>query len=181
MAVHDYTQELDDLMGEDERWAYCEAPYDRYVVTSLGRVYSLKGRSGPRTISIHANNRGHVVIGLSHKGARRTFCLHTLVAQAFVTKGQGREVGHLDGDSKNCAADNLYWQTSEQRCYERAMRGNWPNRKLTQEQAEEIRRRYGAEDVTQIQLAREYDLSHTCVQRIVKGDAYKEPKHLRTR
>lgn len=176
---NDYSQELDELMEEGERWTYCEAPYTRYAVTSFGKVYSLKGRFGPKTISIHQNNRGHVVIGLSDQGSRRTFCLHTLVAQAFVTRGSGKEVGHLDGDPKNCSADNLYWQTSEQRCYERAQRGNWPNRKLSQSQAEEIRRRYDAEKITQVQLAEEYGLSHTCVQRIVKGDAYKEPKHLR--
>lgn len=172
-------EELDTLMQPGELWRLCPPPFDRYAVTSFGNVYSLKGRNGPRQITLHQNNRGHVTVGLSHKGKRRTFCLHTLVAQGFVTRGTGEEVGHLDNDPTNCRADNLYWQTSEQRCYERAKRGNWPNRKLSQRQAEEIRRRYESEEITQIELAREYDLSHTCIQRIIKGDAYKEPHHLR--
>lgn len=171
--------ELDELMEQGERWRICPAPFERYAVTNMGKVYSLKGRNGPRLMTLHHNNRGHVTVGLSNKGKRRTFCLHTLVAQGFVTRGAGEEVGHLDGDPDNCHASNLYWQTSEQRCYERAKRGNWPNRKLTQRQAEEIRRRYESEDITQMELATEYELSHTCVQRIIKGDAYKEPHHLR--
>ena len=44
--------------------------------------------------------------------------------------------------------------------------------KLTKDQADEIRRRYSAGDVSQVQLAREYRVTNTVIGGVVRGETY---------
>lgn len=52
---------------------------------------------------------------------------------------------------------------------------NFSNRKLTDAQADEIRRRYVRLKVTQKQLAKEYNVAEGCIQRIIENKSYKQP------
>lgn len=51
---------------------------------------------------------------------------------------------------------------------------NFSNRKLTDTQADEIRKRYFNSNVTQARLAREYDVSDATIQRILNNRYYKQ-------
>lgn len=56
---------------------------------------------------------------------------------------------------------------------------NWSHRKLTDLQVEEIRRRYFTLlHVTQKQLAKEYNVSEACIQRIIGNRSYNYPNPL---
>lgn len=58
---------------------------------------------------------------------------------------------------------------------------NFSNRKLTDTQADEIRKRYFNSNVTQARLAREYDVSDATIQRILNNRYYKQLNPQRTK
>ena len=54
-----------------------------------------------------------------------------------------------------------------------ALRGEHNGRsKLTNDQADEIRQRYDIEHITQLQLAKEYNVSPSMISRVIVGDSY---------
>ena len=55
---------------------------------------------------------------------------------------------------------------------------NYSHRKLTDLEVEEIRRRYSTLlNVTQRQLAKEYNVSEACIQRIIGNKSYNYPTY----
>jgi len=55
---------------------------------------------------------------------------------------------------------------------------NWSHRKLTDEEAEDVRKRYAKGGVTQLQLAKEHNVGEMVINRIIKNRAYKYPNPL---
>lgn len=129
-----------------------------YQVSNLGRVRSL-----PRRVRLHSGHRtspgkmlkpgsqlsGHQFVNLSRDGVAKTYLVHTLVLEAFVShRPQGMEVCHNDGNPRNNKLSNLRWDThrNNQRDMLRHGTANFKlgdghqNAKLTQYQARKIRR-----------------------------------------
>lgn len=105
---------------------------------------------------------------------------HHLVAQAFLPPkpGPGYEIAHNDGNHRNNHYTNLRWATHAENMADmvthgrsqRGERNKWA--KITNRQAAEIRTRYKAGGVQQVELAREYGISAPAVCRIVNGQGY---------
>lgn len=56
---------------------------------------------------------------------------------------------------------------------------NWSHRKLTDQQANEIRRDYSSNpNLSYMILAKKYNVSDACIQRIIKNRAYNYPNPL---
>ena len=110
-----------------ETWADVVGYEGQYQVSDYGKVRSLDraisavNQAGPYTFQaegqeisprLHGKYR-HLMVRLFKRGKRRERALHRLVAEAFVPGRQsGWIVIHLDGDKRNCRADNLEWRSN---------------------------------------------------------------------
>lgn len=86
-----------------------------YQVSTLGRVKSLSKYSGCvfrndfiKKTGVKSN--GYEVVCLSKNGIKKTYCVHRLVAVAFIPCDDNRlDVNHIDGNKLNNTVVNLEW------------------------------------------------------------------------
>ena len=85
-----------------------------YLVTSHGRVLSLHtyhGSNKIREIKPRINKvNGYLYVDLHNNGNKKTFKVHTLVANSFITNHENKkEINHIDEDKTNNLVSNLEW------------------------------------------------------------------------
>lgn len=116
---------VDPVTGE--RWATIQEYANSHVVSDQGRVRSLprtvKSNGGGsyelpgKDIKARLHTGGQLIVSLSKNGKCRMLTVRQLVAKAFVEGGPGplgkMQVRHIDGDPRNCKADNLEWVPSK--------------------------------------------------------------------
>lgn len=93
---------------EEEIWKPIDG-YEKYYVSSLGRIKSLKHKK-EKILTAFPNNKGYYRVCLSHNGVSRHFLVSRLVAAAFCENDDPQHkttVDHIDGDVRNNRADNL--------------------------------------------------------------------------
>lgn len=92
----------------DEIWKDIEG-YDKYLISNLGRVRSLK-QSSDNFLKIHYG-KSKPLVNLVTKGKGSIHYVDTLVAQAFLgyNKDKRKEIiiWHIDNDKLNCNVNNL--------------------------------------------------------------------------
>lgn len=95
----------------EEIWADIHR-FPSYRISTLGNVFNNTTR---RMMCTSMTNQGHssaVKVSLVEGGVRYTRSVKNLVAEAFV-KGKTHVFNtpiHLDGNHRNCRADNLVWR-----------------------------------------------------------------------
>lgn len=107
-----------------EEWKEIAGYEGDYLISSYGRIKSIKGANSKRVFSQFGaerimtpinNGRGYLYITLSRNNSRKNHYLHRLVADAFVHKPDGMNyVNHIDYDKTNNHADNLEWCTQKE-------------------------------------------------------------------
>jgi len=105
--------------------------YPNYAITQSGKVwvkirYDGQGRkAGGKWLRPAPCKRGNYpVVTLSKNNNKRTFCIHTLVLEAYIGKRPvGKECRHLDGNPQNNNLDNLCWGTHSENMLDRALHG----------------------------------------------------------
>jgi hypothetical protein len=99
-----------------------------YVAGVDGHIYSTRHRWGlrevPRLVKSWPDEDGYPHVHLSIDGVRRNFVVHVLIAQAWISRPEGRvEVRHKDGSRDNNAPDNLCWGTTKENADDRERHG----------------------------------------------------------
>lgn len=134
---------------------------------------------------------GYLQINLGGARGRRSFHVHRLVALAWIPNPLDLpQVNHIDGVKTNNRAENLEWCTASENRYHAFRNGlialspafyasirrnqkaaSLASRKLTQEQAEEIRRRHAAGELKS-RLAEEFGIAFATLHMLLKGETY---------
>lgn len=181
-----------------ELWRPVVGDEDSYEVSNLGRVRSLDRvsehmshwKSGiTHTIKRYLRGRllrpgigahGYPTVNIysSLGESRGNFCVHILVLNAFVGPSPpGMECRHLDGNRKNPSLINLCWGTKQENTADKVRHGTkligekYPNAKLTDVTAREIRRLRGS--VSQSKLAKMFNVSPAAIQAVHDGRTWK--------
>lgn len=163
-----------------EEWRPVPGFESRYEVSNFGRVRSLpvtvacgRGGRGRRTLPGRVlrpgkmNRFGHVSVVLGRAGGSR--CVHELVLLAFVgPKPPKHEARHLDTDGSNNRLSNLVWGTTSDNNKDVTRNGK---RRITYEQADEIRRRVKVGE-KRCALAAEFGMSASNITWILSGKYY---------
>lgn len=98
-------------MGLDEVWLPIKGYEDRYEVSNLGSVKSLKSK---KILSGDPTKDGYVRVKLWDGIKYTSKMVHCLVAEAFLPlpdNDNKYEVDHIDNDVSHNSVDNLQWLT----------------------------------------------------------------------
>lgn len=111
-----------------EQWKIVDwAP--SYAVSDHGRVKRIapdwQGKYAGRELKPSIHHRGYRAVTLCFDGSKRTVKVHRLVCEAFhgeppSSKHHG---AHIDGDTSNNRAENLYWATATENAADRERHG----------------------------------------------------------
>lgn len=166
-----------------ELWADCVG-HPGYQVSTLGRIRSCKkhgwrGGEGADWHSVkgYVGKNGYRVIVVT---GRTKHYVHRLVAEAFLgAPPPGKtQVAHWDGDRLNNAPSNLRWADGYENMADRNRHGtdnrgmHSASRKLTQDQVDEIRRRYMAGGESQRSMAAEFGVSQQRISSIIRYESW---------
>lgn len=166
------------------------AQVDRYTVYKTGAVVS--SVTGNK-LSEH-DKGGYPAVSMRDGGKYRTKRVHRVLAECFIPNPRGVDVvNHKDGDKYNYSLDNLEWVTQSEN-----MKHAWDTglktttdavianckaiskirgkqcRKMTYEDAQDVRKKYATGNYRYKDLAEEYDTSISSIRKIVKLVHYKE-------
>ena len=167
----------------------------RYSATDDGRIYS---HLTNRFLKQQKTHRGYMSVHLFKNGVSSRKRVHRLVAKAFISNPNEKEqINHIDGNKENNRVENLEWCTRSENAkdaYENGLMDKtkkWAskmgklwggkyshlaakvNRKLSRYDVNEIRERYKNGD-TQIDIAKDYDVSNTVISLLLRGKTYKD-------
>lgn len=102
-----------------EQWKDIKGYEEKYQISNLGRVKSLKrtqsNNGGKQQVnekikSTRIKNSGYEITDLYKDRKQKTFMIHRLVAQAFIPNPNNKEqVNYIDGNKSNNCVDNLEW------------------------------------------------------------------------
>ena len=88
----------------------CIDGFPNYLVTSYGRILSIKGKQIKEMKQ--CNNKGYMYICLCKNNNKKSFRVHRLVAQTFIPNPYNKsEVNHKDENPSNNSISNLEWCT----------------------------------------------------------------------
>lgn len=100
-----------------EEWRNIPEYEDRYQVSNLGRVRSLKDKHGKyreKILKEYTTIHGYKEVILFKKGSGKHYVIHRLVAKAFIPNPNNLpEVNHKDEDKNNNCVNNLEWCSRE--------------------------------------------------------------------
>lgn len=88
--------------------------FPKYYISKEGKVYSQPYK---KFLKFQDNNDGYPHVQLTHKGTKRDYLVHRLVAELFVDNPDSKlknQVNHIDGNRKNFHYNNLEWVTNSE-------------------------------------------------------------------
>ncbi len=157
------------------------ANWPGYEVSSIGRVRSERRRPEGewRILKPFKAPYGYVMVALYRDSFMQKFCVHQLVARAFLGPKPSDKhlVAHADNDPKNNHVENLRWATQQENMRDKVRHGTaqrgerHPRSKFSDETARLIRRR-GLDGESCTDMASEYGVHPTTIHKIVVGKNY---------
>lgn len=145
---------------------------------------------GGRWLKMFVAENGYVRVNLKSGARARSALVHRLVALAWIENPDDfPQINHISGVKCDNHADNLEWCTASHN-RRHALRNGFPktdaflasvrknvraaqlvSRKLTQEQANELRRRYASGE-QKTHLAKQFDIAFATLHVLLKGETY---------
>lgn len=141
-----------------------------YFIKSNGEVIGKK-----KTLKKTITPYGYESVCLYHKGKRKTFLVHRLVAECYITKVENKpDINHKDGDKLNNDFSNLEWVTKNEnikhfhKFLNKRKIGEHPNSKLTYNQMKEIADQHLVVGIYQRDLAERYNVNRCTISKAIK-------------
>ena len=154
-------------------------PVHGYRVLADGRIWSEKTKRF--LVPYGTGRRGYLAVALRHDGKTIRALVHHLVAEAFIgPRPVGFDVCHNDGVLLHNQASNLRYATRSENLADREAHGTSqrgernPAAKLTNSQAEELRRRRARGEHLR-PLALHFGITESAVSRIFCGTRRSSP------
>jgi len=120
-------------------------------------------------------------VHLCKDGSHSYLLAHQVIARTFLGEcPDDHEVNHIDGDKQNNSPDNLEYVTPRQNSQHAAENGllnppsghdHWKS-KLSRDEVKEVRERYASEEVSQTDLAEEYEVDQATISHVVNFKTY---------
>jgi hypothetical protein len=174
---------MSELTGYEE-WRPIDWSNGNYIVSSLGRVMSIKRITIPRgnqkTRNVKAiilkpttGSRGYDTVGINNK----TVTVHQLVAKAFIPNPEeNATVNHINGIRNDNRVQNLEWVSQKENIAHALAAGRFNAlsiRKLSSEDVLRIIDRLN-NGQTGASLSRQYNVSQSTISSIKHGEKYRE-------
>lgn len=173
---------------QSEIWKSISGYEGLYEVSNLGNVRSVdrvvQSRWGDckmkgRILKPGITKQGYFVVVLCKDGVMKTFKKSRLVAIAFIPNPENkREVNHVKGIKTDDRVTELEWSSpSENVIHARdklhmsnffSKRNVPSNQILTDAKAAEIRYRFANENITQVQLGKEYGVTNAAISMVIR-------------
>jgi hypothetical protein len=154
------------------KWKTYKYFYRTFEVNEKGQIRNergmiLKGTMHPngfRTINLH-------LIGERDVKINKSLLIHRMVAECWVENPELKPyVIHKDGNLLNNRAKNLEWATPNEKIAHQQHLGKHGNTKLSTKEVLQIKRLLSKNEQTINDIARSYNISHTQIHRIKKGE-----------
>lgn len=151
-----------------------------YQASTFGSIRSLRFRK-IKILSQCKTKTGYQLVCLWSNGPH-TVIVHRLIAITFIPNQRNlKEVNHKDGDKSNNAVSNLEWCTRGENNSHAYRTGLMPLRvgekngfsKLTNDEVLEILQLHKMYGTKQRAIAREYDVDHYTIARIINGSGWR--------
>jgi hypothetical protein len=158
-----------------ETWKPIVGYEDRYAVSNLGRVKSLKYRARNRgsaqpskVLTPVLDGKGfYLRVKLYNGNGYKSRPIHQLVLEAFAGDcPEGMVVNHKDGNKQNNTLGNLEYVTLSQNS-RHAMRNNFRSSNITVDEVYELRELYATGNFYQWELAERFGITQQQVSRII--------------
>lgn len=110
-------QKVESIDGE--LWMDIHGYEGLYQVSTKGRVKSLsyKNTGDEKLFVEKLDTRGYVQVMLTKDKLNRTYLLHRLVAQAFISNPENKpQINHINGIRTDNRLENLEWVTNRENC-----------------------------------------------------------------
>ena len=165
----------------EEIWENIEGFEGIYQVSNLGKVKSLKfGKE--KYLSITKSSIGYLNTKLQLNKKNKSFLVHRLVAETFIKNEFNKScVNHINGIKTDNRVENLEWCTHKENT-EHSLKNdliktgcNHKQSKLSLKDIEYIRKNYKYRDgeFSGKKLSEKFNVSHTCISKIIKNKTYK--------
>lgn len=153
-----------------------------WKIDNLGRIWKIK--NGQQVRVERKTPQGYLRVRKMINGIRLHTGAHRLVYRHFFGKIPiGKTINHKDGIKDNNHPSNLEIATYSENmkhAFKMGLKEQWgqvnPASKLTNEEVVAIREIYAQGKATQAEIAKNYNVSHQTISKIVRGDRRKMEK-----
>lgn len=155
--------------------------YEEYFqINENGELYSKRTN---KILKQHISKKGYVTVATKiggRKGKSVCFKIHILVAKAFIPNPLNlTEINHKDGNKQNNKKTNLEWVTPSQNIQHAVNTGllilpkgeDCYQSKFTNQEIIKIRALKGTKSIRQ--LAKDFNISHVSMIKILRNETYK--------